>query len=816
MDPVLRQEVRHITTRLGHIMREQAGDKVFHHFERLRKLSRDIRARHDRADIRAKRALVRGVSVHEALDLTHAFSIFFQLVNLCEERTRVRHLRANKMPPQSLAALFAELKAAGVTTEKVQECLDAMEVQPVLTAHPTEAKRRTVLNQILRLAAMPEDPDEALESLWQTQEVRQRRIGPLDEVKNTLFFFDHTIFETVGKFYESFDTALRQYYPEAKRDRAFLSFASWVGGDRDGNPFVTPEVSVLTAKLHSDLIRQFYVEQCDRLIEELTHSDPRLPLRTEPATPLEHVPFQRGEVFRWELVNIRRKLQGGYQRPEQFIADVEKIQRRLMRQNARRSANGRVARLIKQAKAFGFHLAELDFRDHSGKLEEAPGDIASEMQTIRHLQREHGRAAANHFILSMTRSAGDVLAILKQAHRARLRDVDIVPLFETIGDLERSSTIVRELWSDAEYRSHLAHRGNIQEVMLGYSDSNKDGGYLAANWFLYRTQNALADLAVEQGIKLRFFHGKGGSIDRGGGQSYRSLRAQPAASHGGRIRITEQGEVVSLKYSNPVIAERNLEQLTSAVMAVFCLPPMKLTHPERMPVWEAAMDGLARESFGFYQQLVYGLPEFTEYFWQATPIDLIEHLRIGSRPSRRRATPDIRQLRAIPWVFSWTQSRHLLSAWYGLGHALETFAQSQPGGWELLRQMYREWPFFATLLDNAELSLAKADLYIAGRYAQLVKDGGVRRKVFGLIETEYRRTVSQILKVNGHSQLLARQPVLAESIRLRNPYVDPLNYLQIRFLPRWRRIKVKENAEELRQLLALTVHGIVFGMKSTG
>jgi len=372
-----------------------------------------------------------------------------------------------------------------------------------------------------------------------------------------------------------------------------------------------------------------------------------------------------------------------------------------------------------------------------------------------------------------------------------------------------------ELWANPHYRAHLRHRGRVQEVMVGYSDSNKEGGCLAANWFLYRAQKEMSRVADECGVKLRFFHGKGGSIDRGGGTSYRSLRAQPHAAHDGRIRITEQGEVISLKYSNPAIAQRNLEQLTSAVIAVQCLPtPEPVT--AQLSQWEAHMDGLARLSFESYQQLVYQTPEFVEYFWQATPIDLIEHLRLGSRPTRRQTTTDLRQLRAIPWVFAWTQSRHLLSAWYGVGHALHEFKTQTPNGLAILRDMYLHWPFFRNLLDNAEVSLAKTDLGIAGEYAAQVRSRAVREKIFGLIQREYDCGVRMVLSVTGRRRLLENQPVLADSIRRRNPYVDPLNYLQIRFLGRWRRAKEEQRTETLRRLLALTVNGIAFGMKSTG
>ncbi|HUI05616.1 MAG TPA: phosphoenolpyruvate carboxylase [Verrucomicrobiae bacterium] len=809
MDAQLKHEVRFLTTRLGAIIREQAGDRVFDHIEQIRKLAKAIRDNHDLASIRSKRRLIARLTITEANQVAHAFSLFFQVVNLCEERARIRHLQSSSSPTQSLRWLFHELNRANVSSKTLQHCLNALEIQPVLTAHPTEAKRRTVLNQILRLARHLDDPDEILESLWQTQEVRERKVGPLDEVENTLFFFDHAIFETVARFYATFDAELAACYPDVQRTRSFLTFASWVGGDRDGNPFVTPEISLLTATLHRSRLRTDYDRQCEKLLEELTHSSPR-GRRSTPGRD----PFQPGETFRKQLVAIRRKLRGRYLRPAEFVGDLEQIHDGLHRQHAHRAASGRLARLITQAKVFGFHLAELDFRDDSRRLADAPDELLTELQCIRHIQREHGVAAANHFILSMTREADDIRTVWQLAGRAKLRHIDVVPLFETIDDLDRAPQIIRDLWSNAGYRTHLATRDDVQEIMLGYSDSNKDGGYLAANWSLYRAQKELALLADECGVKLRFFHGKGGSIDRGGGASHRSLRAQRFAAHGGRIRITEQGEVISLKYSNPLIAQRNLEQLTSAVIAANCLPPR--VDPTRITDWEQWMAEMARTAFESYQQLVYRTPEFQEYFWHATPIDLIEHLRIGSRPSRRQQTTDLRQLRAIPWVFAWTQSRHLLGAWYGVGHALEEFVHHQPDGLACLREMYAGWPFFAAVLDNAEVSLAKTDLYIAGRYASLVQDVGVRRKILGLIEDAYHRSVRMVLSVNQRGALLANQPVLAESIRLRNPYIDPLNYLQIRFLPRWRRARESPNAEKLRRLLALTVNGVAFGMKSTG
>ncbi len=794
MDAELQREVRFITTRLGAILREQAGAAAFNHVEQLRQLSKAIRAQHDRASIRAKRRLVARLTTTQAYQVAHAFSLFFQLTNLCEERARVRHLQSNPEPAQSLRQLFRELKLAGVTTETIQRCLDALEVEPVLTAHPTEAKRRTTLNHLLRLANGFSAPDEILEALWQTDEIRERRVAPLDEVDNVLFLFERTILPAISGFYATFDAELRAAFPEAKRTRPFLTFASWVGGDRDGNPFVTPEVSLATAERQRERLLGHYACECEELISELTHAARKRTIANDP--------FQPREIYRRKLLAIRRRLTGAYRHSGEFVRDLETIQNGLREQGARRAANGHLADLIAQAKACGFHLAQLDFRDDRGKLKSSPDELLDEMRTLRTIQREEGEAAAHHFILSMTHRANDLTDLLALARQTKAR-VDIVPLFETIDDLDGAPQVMDAVFRDTDYRDHLRRRGDIQEIMLGYSDSNKDGGYLAANWFLYRAQLRLAQLGNAHGIKLRFFHGKGGSIDRGGGMSHRSLRAQPHAAQGCRIRITEQGEVIALKYSNPVIAQRNLEQLTSAVIAANCLPP-----PATDPTWVAAMEKMARHSFDCYQELVYRTPEFLPYFRQATPIDLIEHLTIGSRPSRRSGEGDVRQLRAIPWVFAWTQSRHLLSAWYGLGHALQKF-----GDRAKLREMYAGWPFFAAVLENAEMSLAKTDLYIASRYASLVKDARVRRKIFGMIEDAHKRSVEAVLAVKQRGTLLGNQPVLAESIRLRNPYIDPLNYLQVRFLPHWRRAKENEN---LRRLLALTVNGIAFGMKSTG
>ena len=815
LSEILAQEIEHLTGRLDAIIREQAGARVFQHLDRIRRLAAATRRHRDRLSVKVKQAVINRLGVGEAYQIAHAFSLFFQLTNLCEERARIRHLESTPSPAMSLRSLFRKLRQAGVSAPALQRCLDELEIQPVLTAHPTEAKRRATLTQLWRLTENWSHPEEVLEALWQTEEVRERRVEPLQEVENAVFYFDQTIFEAAANFYHAFDTELAAHYPGVKRRHCFLTFASWVGGDRDGNPFVTPDVSRMAASWHACVAMDFYERECSRLLQEITHASrpPRSRVRPMPNDPC--IPFQPYEGFRVKLAQLRRRMRAGRATAAEMLGTLREVQAGLLRQKALRAAGGRLQRLITQVQTFGRHLAEIDFREHSSKLDSGKGEFQEELRALRDIQKAHGPSAANHFILSFTRSADDLLRLFRLARGAGVTAVDFVPLFETIRDLENSTPILAELWADRSYRAHLVRRQRVQEVMVGYSDSNKDGGYLAANWFLYRAQMEMSRLADEHGIKLRLFHGKGGTLDRGGGASHRSLRAQPHAAHGGRIRITEQGEVISLKYSNPAIAQRNLEQLASAVMAAVCLPaPAALA--TQLTRWERHMDSLARLSFDWYQQLVYRTPEFADYFQQATPIDLIEHLHLGSRPARRRHTADIRELRAIPWVFAWTQSRHLLSAWYGVGHALREFQRREPDGLAQLRGMYEHWPFFRALLDNAEVSLAKTDLGIAAQYAGLVRSRPAREKIFGLVRQEYDRSVEAVLTVARRRRLLENQPVLARSILRRNPYVDPLNYLQIRFLARWRSASEKQRTEPLRRLLALTVHGIAFGMKSTG
>jgi phosphoenolpyruvate carboxylase len=905
MDEALRQEVRFLTTRLGAIVQEQCGEKTFAAIENLRKLAKQIRQKPDPKLLEVKESAVRALSPARATEIAHAFSLFFHLVNLCEERERIRRLSAyasqESGAPMSLRRTCTELRRQQVPLSHLKRVLASMHIEPVLTAHPTEAKRRSVLNHILRLgrtlealqgpldAAAEQAIDPWIEALWLTDEVRETPVTPQMESENARFYLERTIYDLAGSFWEKFCDELFRYDPNLSEPHPFLSFGSWVGTDRDGNPNVTPATSKDAAAEGRQSILRYYHERCRRMlglasfpcrhVPEIERDLDRL-MRRFPATRAFRKVDQPSELYRrklrvmmWRLEQTMNRAHGAYRVPEEFTRDLRQLERLLAHHPSPRISKLGARRLRVASQVFGFHGASLDFRTHSYATRAAAAEllhrqglpsqplearvlsikglflkprtsrpevratrapqqstfsaptrrILEEFAALKEIQTRDGEAAAHRYILSMTSSAADIWDVLLLARQAGLVEVrkgeprssfDVIPLFETLDDLEAGPGIMQELFADPFYRRILSSRQEFQEVMLGYSDSVKDGGYVAANWALFLAQKKLAGVAEKCGVRLSLFHGKGGTIDRGGGQSHRSIEAQPFAAPGGRLRITEQGEVISLKYANPAIAERNLEQLVTAVLHAHLLH-FRGVKAEEIPEWEKHAQELAASSRAFYRQLVYETPGFISYFRQATPMDLIERIRLGSRPSRRFHTDNLRDLRAIPWVFAWTQSRHLLPAWYGLGYALQKFIDDHPShGLHLLRRIYHGWPFFTILINNAEASLAKTDLYIASRYASLVRPRNLAASIFGRIREEYERSVRGVLEVSGSTHLLERQPVLAESIRLRNPYVDPLNFLQTRFLEKWRR--APDQQPEILHLLQITVGGIAFGMKSTG
>ncbi|HUI42730.1 MAG TPA: phosphoenolpyruvate carboxylase [Terriglobia bacterium] len=894
MDEALRREVRFLTTRLGVIVQERCGPAVFAAIEELRSLSKQIRQHPDPQSLEAGARAVASLRLNEATAVAHAFSLFFHLVNLCEERQRIRRLQAYERheggAPMSLRSTFAELRKRRVPSAAIARLFESMRVEPVLTAHPTEAKRRSVMNHLWSIArcldelaanpSLPPEPriDPWIEALWLTEEVRERPVTPEVEIESERVYLERTIYDLAGDLWQKFRRELKRSGIKAGEPAPFIRFGSWIGGDRDGNPNITPEFSVEAAEALRRSVLSYYCRSCEQFLSVLsfpcTQPAAQRILRRSLASDFKRFPGLRRlesadqpqELYRRKLRVMLARLEKtperapeGYAGASEFAKDARQLETAVRALPGSRLEGLGVARLRVAAEVFGFHGASLDFRQHSG-LTRASADavlradgrsvepaeariqairemlraqhppvategieVLREFDALRRIQERHSEEAAHRYIVSMTTSAADVWDVLLLARVAGLvgwaggrprSSIDVVPLFETYDDLDRAAQVLDELAADPLYRQLLDSRGGVQEVMLGYSDSVKDSGYLAANWALFRAQDQLVNVARRRGIRLGFFHGKGGSIDRGGSVSYRTVQAQPHAAPSGRLRITEQGEVISLKYSDPAIAERNLEQLVASVLGANLLHPARIRRA-RMARWHTHAGELAARSRAFYRELVYETPDFAPYFYQATPIDLIEHLPLGSRPSRRRASRDLRDLRAIPWVFAWTQSRHFVPSWYGLGRALASFAgERSPKGLEVLREMYRRWPFFSILIENAEASLAKTDLDIARRYAGLVQPASLRTAIFGRIEEEFQRSRRMVLLVSGRSHLLADQPRLAESIRLRNPYVDPLNMLQIRFLEEWR--KSRKPRPELLRALQITVGGIAFGMKSTG
>ena len=896
MQETFRQEVRLLTTRLGNVVKEHSGERVFGAIEQLRRLSKEIRQNPSPALFEENDQAVRSLSLSDAKDVAHAFSLFFHLVNLCEERERIRRLdhyaRQESGAPRSIRHTLNELRRHRVPQRALADLLNSMSIEPVLTAHPTEAKRRSVLNHLYRISrtleaacgeisqGLEEALDPWVEALWLTEEIRERPVTPREELESALVYFDRTIYGLAGDFWDDFSRQLQSFYPLLRIPAPFLHFGSWVGTDRDGNPNVTPQASLAAAEQFRQSVIQYYLLACDRLLAHLSIScrspQARQALQRSLARDAKRFAVlkvlesidQPHELFRqklrvmiWRLQRTRDRSSGTYESPPEFIQDCRLIEDAVRNQAGERLARVGVRPLRVAGEVFGFHAAELDFRQHASlvrsaaeallraaglpaepeperirsiqrllasrmsqaKLPVAARAIQAEFETLKKIQEANGEESAHRYILSMTSRVSDVWDVLLLGSRCGLVHAssgkvrlgfDVIPLFETYDSLLAGSELMDRLLSDPLYRRLIHSRGDAQEVMLGYSDSVKDSGYLAANWSLFRAQEQLNKVAMRHGVKLALFHGKGGTIDRGGGMSYRSVVAQPHAAPGGRMRITEQGEVISVKYSHPAIAKRNIEQLVSSVLDA------NLLHPKRIDralvgKWQQQAAELAETSRAYYRKLVYGTPEFQQYFDEATPIDLIDQLRWGSRPARRQRSARVEDLRAIPWVLAWTQSRHFLPSWYGLGYALEEFEKSHSAGLALLREMFQGWPFFSVLIENAEVSLAKTDLYIARRYAALVRSASVRERIFGLIEEEYHRSRRAVLAIRGGSELLERQPVLRESIRLRNPYVDPLNFLQIRYLEQWRSAS-RLATSDLTRLLQLTVGGIAFGMKSTG
>ncbi len=834
-------------------------------------------------------AIIAGQPPEALRVLVKAFSHFFQLTNIAEDLQRVRVLREREAAgglQEAIPVAVQALRAAGLDAAGMRALLDRLCVRFVLTAHPSEAKRKEVLIKLRHIseglagrdrapllareqAALEAALARGIEELWQTRLTRAAAPTVLDEVDYGLYFFTAVVMDMAVEIMDDLRAALAAAYPGAEWNDLppVLRFASWIGGDRDGNPNVTPEVTLQTLEVLRGAARHAYLGDIHALQERLTQSADEAPvstfLRFSIAPDRALAARFPEEFYRQKLVQIADRLAAdGYPTGADLLADLRLLQESLRQNRGRHSAAGALQCLIEKVRLFGLTLMPLEVRQdarlHRAALaavfraygispdyETLPeadkqalltreiastrplfplepafdsdtNQVIATWRMIAAARRRYGPEAIDTAIASWSQAPSDVLTMLLFAEEVGVGDgLALVPLFETLNDLTTAPLVMAALFDNPAYARHLAARGGRQQIMLGYSDSNKDGGYFASNWNLYRAQRDLAALCERRGLLLELFHGRGGSIGRGGGPTNRAILAQPPAAMRGPMKITEQGEVIAYRYSNAGIARRHLHQVLHAAL----LAAGGTTTVEVQPAWVAAMDLLAEHGQHAYRALVYETPGFLDYWRQATPINQLSRLAIASRPVKRAEQGGFEAIRAIPWVFSWMQSRAIIPSWYGIGTALQAFCDGslQCGGLPLLQAMYREWPFFAALIDNVELDLAKADMGIAARYAGLVEDAALRDRVFGAIRAEHDRACDHVNAIIGQDRLLDHSPVIQRSIERRNPYVDPLNFIQVALLRVLRDPALDAAGRALREDIVLaTINGIAAGMKTTG
>lgn len=846
----IRSDVNLLGRTLGQVLKEQEGEPFFELVERTRALVRDVRAG---GDDRELRDLIAGLNEADASNLARAFTWYFQLVNLAEEYERVRVLSAQTgVRPQSLEQALLDLKAQGVGADEAEALLARLELELTFTAHPTEMRRRTVRNHLVEVARdipqLSSPPiDEAageriaahVEALWRTPELRRLKPTVQDEVKGGLNYVT-SIAQALPMLQRDLSRAFARVYGRPTDARLPLRFSSWMGGDRDGNPFVTPQATRETLALHRERARELMLRAISQAYADLSQEDETQ--EDGPAEGGDSAQTPEHAPYRTELRELHNAVRDG--RTVELLPRLEALRTRMEAEGQHRSAEQLLTPLLSLARVFGQHLVSLDIREHSGQtgaavaellraagveadylvlpehakqelltrelgsrrplwpagepMPEALETAVGPIREVRDAARQVGPGAFGHYVISMSESVSDVLEPLLLAREVGFRVLP-VPLFETLGDLERAPQVVWELLSLPEYRAVLG--GDVQEIMLGYSDSNKDAGFLAANWALHEAQRKISDVCRRAGVHWRFFHGRGTSIGRGGGPASRAILGQPAGTIDAGIRITEQGEALADKYSHPVLARRNLEQALYGLMLAAARPAQ-----DPPQAWMDAMDRAASSSAGAYRALVDD-PEFIGFFERVTPIHEISRLNIASRPVRRPGAPTLGNLRAIPWVMSWTQNRANLPGWYGLHAGLGEI------GLETARDMYANWPFFRTVLDNAQMSLAKSDPLIFTEYLQLLGDVAGGERLAAHLQQTYRDTVEAVQAVVG-TELLGNEPRLRESIGLRNPYIDPIHRIQVELL---RRSRAEEGGlDEYERPLMLSLQGIAAGVRNTG
>ena len=894
-DQSLRDDVRTLGAMVGDLIREQNGDELFELVEgaRLRAIRR--REGNEKPGEELK-ALVKNLDPRTASQLIRSFSTYFQMVNTAEKVHRIRRRRdylrdVRIYQPGGLEDSLIKLKASGMDIEGLQALLNSMSIEPVFTAHPTEATRRTILRKeqnivrhlvdLLNPSMTPQETAAALQNIrmlattgWQTAEHPSEQMTVADELEHILFFMTDVLYRSMPPFYEDIRSAVNRVYGDESKKLEIpdlVHFASWVGGDMDGNPNVNAKTIRATLARQRSLILDLYFNECAAISAKLSQSVDCATFSQGMLDKIEEyrgifqnayhaVPARHREMpYRVFLRLIQQRLQSTYdddiypyERVEQLLEDIELIAESLSCNKGRHAGLFVVRRLLRRIRAFGFHMVTLDVRqdaevhrkvvgeclgdedwlDRSAKeraariidaiktRENAPMTLSTQarktiavFQAIAFCRRKYGRRAIGTFIVSMTEGADDVLSVLLLAQWGELHNrkgevpLDIAPLLETVDDLHAGPAILESLLSSDLYRGHLKRRDNCQTVMVGYSDSNKDGGLASSRWAIQNAQELLVNAMDSEDIELTIFHGRGGTVSRGGSKTHVAVLGAPPGTVNGRLRVTEQGEIINEKYGLRGIALRTLEQITGSVALATALPRHR---GSEAPEWREMMDVIAAESRAAYRKLIYDAPGFYDYFRSATPIDVIERMRIGSRPSARRSQSGIEDLRAIPWVFAWTQSRFTLPGWYGLGTGLAKAIEQF--GHEAFSDMFREWFFFRSLIADAEMVIAKSDLGISKLYSEL--SGDLHDKFFPAILSEFELTRDTILDYSEHESILEGDVTLQRAIMLRNPYVDPISLMQVDLLRRWRESN-REDSEVFDALLA-TVNGLAQALQNTG
>ena len=919
------EDIRLLGRILGDVIREQEGAPAFELVENIRKLSVAFRRDADHEADKALKKLLKSLSGEQAVSVIRAFTYFSHLANLAEDRHHIRrravHERAGHTQEGSIEVALQRMRWAGITPKTIAQTLAHSYVSPVLTAHPTEVQRQSILSaerdiahlltardEIKARAAAVSSAKDALSpremaaneqqmrarvmQLWQTRLLRFSKLTVVDEIENALSYYEATFLREIPKIYAELEHALDKQ-PVA----TFLRMGQWIGGDRDGNPNVSAETLEYALRRQAEVALRHYLTEIHALGRELSLSAMLVDFPVTMQALAESSPdtnaHRMDEPYRRALTGMYARLaatlkaltggeaaphalapQNPYPDAQAFLTDLRVIEQSLIGQHLQALADQRLHPLIRAVEVFGFHLATVDLRQNSDKHEEVVAELVatarvhasySQMEeaakrallmqllndarplrvpgasysaltqaelaifeSAKRLREQYGAEAIRHCIISHTETVSDlleVLVLLKEVglmkgtlDTAATKDLIVVPLFETIEDLAHSASIMRDFYALTGVAALVQRSGGEQDIMLGYSDSNKDGGIFTSNWALYRTEIALVELFDtlhrSHGITLRLFHGRGGTVGRGGGPSYEAILAQPPGTVRGQIRLTEQGEVIGSKYANPEIGRRNLETLVAATLEATLLQPTK---PATQQFLKTAAQ-LSQASMNAYRALVFETPGFNDYFFSATPIREIAELNIGSRPASRKATQQIEDLRAIPWGFSWGQCRLTLPGWYGFGSAVsQLLNQSTPderkAALALLQKMYRQWPFFRTLLSNMDMVLAKSDLALASRYSELVSDSRLRKKIFTAIEAEWHRTAEALAQITGEKNRLANNPALARSIRHRFAYIDPLHHLQVELV---RRYRAGLADERVQRGIHISINGIAAGLRNTG